>query len=72
MAAEASAPLGGVPLAVKDLFCTEGVPSQAGSRILENYLPPYTASVVSRLRFCRDGVTPGKSSSCGRIRLASP
>jgi aspartyl-tRNA(Asn)/glutamyl-tRNA(Gln) amidotransferase subunit A len=43
------APLGGVPLAVKDLFCTEGVPSQSGSRILEGYLPPYTASVVSRL-----------------------
>jgi aspartyl-tRNA(Asn)/glutamyl-tRNA(Gln) amidotransferase subunit A len=42
-------PLGGVPLAVKDLFCTEGVPSQAGSRILEGYLPPYTASVVQRL-----------------------
>jgi aspartyl-tRNA(Asn)/glutamyl-tRNA(Gln) amidotransferase subunit A len=45
----AGAPLGGVPLAVKDLFCTEGVPSQAGSRILEGYLPPYTATVVSRL-----------------------
>jgi aspartyl-tRNA(Asn)/glutamyl-tRNA(Gln) amidotransferase subunit A len=43
------APLGGVPLAVKDLFCTEGVPSQAGSRILEGYRPPYTATVVSRL-----------------------
>ncbi|HEV8152882.1 MAG TPA: amidase family protein [Solirubrobacteraceae bacterium] len=44
-----SAPLGGVPLAVKDLFCTEGVPSQAGSRILEGYRPPYTATVVERL-----------------------
>jgi aspartyl-tRNA(Asn)/glutamyl-tRNA(Gln) amidotransferase subunit A len=42
-------PLGGVPLAVKDLFCTEGVPSQSGSRILEGYKPPYTASVVARL-----------------------
>jgi aspartyl-tRNA(Asn)/glutamyl-tRNA(Gln) amidotransferase subunit A len=42
-------PLGGVPLAVKDLFCTEGVPSQAGSRILEGYLPPYTATVVRKL-----------------------
>ncbi|HYZ80223.1 MAG TPA: amidase family protein, partial [Solirubrobacteraceae bacterium] len=40
-------PIGGVPLAVKDLFCTEGVPSQAGSRILEGYRPPYTATVVS-------------------------
>ncbi len=44
-----SGPLGGVPLAVKDLFCTEGVPSQSGSRILEGYLPPYTATAVSRL-----------------------
>ncbi len=43
------APLGGAPVAVKDLFCTEGVPSQAGSRILEGYRPPYTATVVSRL-----------------------
>ena len=48
-AAAGDAPLGGVPLAVKDLFCTEGVPSQAGSRVLEGYRPPYTASVVSRL-----------------------
>ena len=44
-----SAPLSGVPLAVKDLFCTEGVPSQSGSRILEGYRPPYTATVVARL-----------------------
>jgi aspartyl-tRNA(Asn)/glutamyl-tRNA(Gln) amidotransferase subunit A len=42
-------PLGGVPVAVKDLFCTEGVPSQAGSRILEGYRPPYTATVVRKL-----------------------
>ncbi|HEY4896694.1 MAG TPA: Asp-tRNA(Asn)/Glu-tRNA(Gln) amidotransferase subunit GatA [Solirubrobacteraceae bacterium] len=46
---QADGALAGVPLAVKDLFCTEGVPSQAGSRILEGYLPPYTASVVARL-----------------------
>jgi aspartyl-tRNA(Asn)/glutamyl-tRNA(Gln) amidotransferase subunit A len=46
---EDGGPLGGVPLAVKDLFCTEGVPSQAGSRILEGYRPPYTATVVRRL-----------------------
>ena len=42
-------PLGGVPLAVKDLFCTEGVPSQAGSKILEGYRPPYTATVVAQV-----------------------
>jgi aspartyl-tRNA(Asn)/glutamyl-tRNA(Gln) amidotransferase subunit A len=46
---EDGGPLSGVPLAVKDLFCTEGVPSQAGSRILEGYRPPYTATVVRRL-----------------------
>jgi aspartyl-tRNA(Asn)/glutamyl-tRNA(Gln) amidotransferase subunit A len=38
-----------VPLAVKDLFCTEGVPSQSGSKLLEGYCPPYTASVVALL-----------------------
>jgi aspartyl-tRNA(Asn)/glutamyl-tRNA(Gln) amidotransferase subunit A len=43
------APLHGVPLAVKDLFCVEGIPSQSGSRILEGYRPPYTAGVVERL-----------------------
>ena len=43
---ETEAALGGVPLAVKDLFCTEGVPSQAGSRILEGYRPPYSATIV--------------------------
>ena len=47
--APADGGLGGVPLAVKDLFCTEGVPSQSGSKILEGYLPPYTATAVARL-----------------------
>ncbi len=46
----AGKPLGGVPVAVKDLFCTEGVPSQSGSKILEGYRPPYTATVVEKLR----------------------
>src|SRR3954453_14936872 len=45
----ADAPLGGVPLAVKDLFCTEGVPSTSGSRILAGYKPPYTATAVENL-----------------------
>jgi aspartyl-tRNA(Asn)/glutamyl-tRNA(Gln) amidotransferase subunit A len=48
-AAASDGELGGVPLAVKDLFCTEGVPSQSGSRILEGYRPPYTATVVELL-----------------------
>ncbi len=45
----ADGPLKGVPVAVKDLFCTTGIPSQAGSKILEGYLPPYTSTVVRRL-----------------------
>jgi aspartyl-tRNA(Asn)/glutamyl-tRNA(Gln) amidotransferase subunit A len=48
--AEADGPLAGIPLAIKDLFCVEGVPSQAGSRILEGYRPPYTSTAVRRLR----------------------
>src|SRR3954466_12489249 len=43
-------PLGGIPVAVKDIFCTEGIPTTAGSRILEGYRPPYTATAVRRLR----------------------
>jgi aspartyl-tRNA(Asn)/glutamyl-tRNA(Gln) amidotransferase subunit A len=38
------------PVAVKDLFCVEGVPSAAASRILEGYRPPYTATSVRNLR----------------------
>ncbi len=46
----AGKPLGGVPLAVKDLFCIEGVPSRAASRILEGYVPPYTATSIAKLQ----------------------
>jgi aspartyl-tRNA(Asn)/glutamyl-tRNA(Gln) amidotransferase subunit A len=49
VAIDVSGPLGGVPVGIKDLFCTEGVPSQAGSRILEDYRPPFTATAVERL-----------------------
>jgi aspartyl-tRNA(Asn)/glutamyl-tRNA(Gln) amidotransferase subunit A len=40
----------GVPIAVKDIFCTEGIPTTAASRMLEGYRPPYTATAVSRLQ----------------------
>jgi aspartyl-tRNA(Asn)/glutamyl-tRNA(Gln) amidotransferase subunit A len=39
----------GIPVAVKDIFCVEGVPTTAGSRILEGYVPPYTATAVDKL-----------------------
>ncbi len=43
-------PLAGVPIAVKDALCTRGTVTTAGSRILEKWVPPYDATVVSRLR----------------------
>jgi aspartyl-tRNA(Asn)/glutamyl-tRNA(Gln) amidotransferase subunit A len=48
-AQDADSPLGGIPLAIKDLFCTQGVPTTAASRILEGYRPPYTATSVRKL-----------------------
>jgi aspartyl-tRNA(Asn)/glutamyl-tRNA(Gln) amidotransferase subunit A len=42
-------PLEGVPLAVKDVFTVEGMPCTCGSRILENFVAPYTATAVRRL-----------------------
>ncbi|WP_118138689.1 Asp-tRNA(Asn)/Glu-tRNA(Gln) amidotransferase subunit GatA [Oceanicella sp. SM1341] len=39
----------GIPLGIKDLFCTEGVPSQAASGILENFLPTYESTITSKL-----------------------
>src|SRR5262249_21614811 len=42
--------LGGVPVALKDIFVTRAVPTTAGSRILDGWRPPYDATVVARLR----------------------
>ncbi len=42
-------PLAGVPVALKDNLCTRGVPTTCSSRILEGWLPPYDATVVTRL-----------------------
>ncbi len=46
-------PLEGIPLAIKDLFCTEGVQTTAGSKILGGFVPPYESTVTSQLK--RDG-----------------
>jgi len=42
-------PLMGIPLAVKDVLCVEGIPCTCGSRILEGFTPPFNATVVERL-----------------------
>ncbi len=46
----AQGPLAGVPIAIKDIFCTAGVPTTAASKILDGYLPPYDATAVRRVR----------------------
>ncbi len=42
--------LAGIPLVHKDLFCTQGMVTTCGSRMLENFVPPYDATVVSNLK----------------------
>jgi aspartyl-tRNA(Asn)/glutamyl-tRNA(Gln) amidotransferase subunit A len=49
-AGELTGPLAGVPLALKDVIVTQGVPTTVGSRILEGWRPPYDSTVNTRLR----------------------
>ena len=43
-------PLAGVPMSIKDVIVTKGVKTTAASKMLENYTPPYDATLVSRLK----------------------
>jgi len=47
---ESPGPLAGVPVAVKDVVTTKGIPTTAGSRILEGWVPPYDGTIVTRMR----------------------
>jgi aspartyl-tRNA(Asn)/glutamyl-tRNA(Gln) amidotransferase subunit A len=49
IAANDASPLTGIPLAIKDVICVKDLPATAGSRILQNYHPPYNATVIEKL-----------------------
>jgi aspartyl-tRNA(Asn)/glutamyl-tRNA(Gln) amidotransferase subunit A len=54
-------PLTGIPLAIKDILCTEGIRTTCGSKILENFTPPYSSTVVKKLSEAH-GVILGKTN----------
>ena len=58
-AGETLGPLAGIPVGLKDLICTEGLKTTCASHILNNFIPPYDATVVSRLK-AADAVIIGK------------
>src|ERR1700740_2738821 len=57
-------PLAGVPMAIKDVMVTRGVRTTAGSKILENYIPPYDCTAVARLE-AAGAVLLGKTNCDG-------
>src|SRR6187431_1818631 len=62
-------PLEGIPLAIKDMFCTEGVRTTACSHILENFVPTYESTVTSQL--WRDGAVLLGKTNCDEFAMGS-
>ncbi|MEQ8967087.1 MAG: Asp-tRNA(Asn)/Glu-tRNA(Gln) amidotransferase subunit GatA [Azospirillaceae bacterium] len=62
-------PLEGIPLAIKDVFCTEGVETTAGSRILQGFTPTYESTVTANL--LRDGAVALGKTNCDEFAMGS-
>jgi aspartyl-tRNA(Asn)/glutamyl-tRNA(Gln) amidotransferase subunit A len=69
IAAGKTGPLEGIPLAIKDMFCTEGVRSTACSRILDNFVPTYDSAVTANL--WRDGAVLLGKTNCDEFAMGS-
>ena len=61
LANNGAGPLTGIPVLIKDVMCTKGIRTTCSSKILENLVPPYDATVVEKLKAC-DAVIIGKAN----------
>ncbi len=68
-AGETVGAMAGVPIGIKDVLCTEGLETTCSSRILEGWVPPYSATVVSKL-VAEDAVIVGKTN-CDEFAMGS-